>query len=199
MKNRVVPSMVLEPVLEEELFNVVFSLKESSAGLDSVSTCIVKNVYNNIKLPLCHVLNISFATGVFPLELKVARVIPLYKSGEAAQFSNYRPVSVLPAISKIFEKLIYIRMLSFIKKHNILYLFQFGFRDLHSPNLALLLLVDKISNALEEGDCVLGLFLDFSKAFDTVNHSIMFKKLEYYGIRGSPLDLLKSYLTNRFQ
>ena len=199
LKNRVVHSMVLEPVLEEEIFNVVFALKESSAGWDSISTCVVKNVYNNIKVPLCHIINLSFLTGVFPLELKVARVIPLFKAGETTQFSNYRPVSVLPAISKIFEKLLYIRILSFIKKHNILYLFQFGFRDLHSPNLALILLVDKISRALEEGDYVLGLFLDFSKAFDTVNHSIMFKKLEYYGIRGIPLNLLKSYLSNRFQ
>ena len=113
--------------------------------------------------------------------------------------SNYRPVSVLPTFSKILERLIYNRLLKFVTKYNILYSYQFGFRINHSPSLALLLLVDKISNALEEGEFVLGLFLDFSKAFDTVNHHILFAKLEFYGIRGTALELFKSYLSNRVQ
>ena len=114
-------------------------------------------------------------------------------------FSNYRPVSVLPIFSKILERLMYNRLLAFINKHDILYSYQFGFRSEHSPELALLLLVDKVSNALENGDFVLGLFLDFSKFFDTVNHDILFLKLEKYGIRGIALDLFKSYLSNRQQ
>ena len=199
MKNQVFNCMVLEPVLEEELQNVVMSMKDSSAGWDSISMHIVKNAFNTIKKPLGHIINISFSTGIFPLELKIARVLPLYKSGEASHFSNYRPVSVLPAISKVFEKLLYQRLLSFVNTHNILYAFQFGFRALHSPGIALIMLVDKISRALEEGDYVLGLFLDFSKAFDTVNHDILFKKLQYYGIQGTTLDLFKSYLSNRYQ
>ena len=112
---------------------------------------------------------------------------------------SYRPVSVLPVFSKILERLMYKRMLSFIQKHHILYSYQFGFRIDHSPNLAMLFLIDKLSNALENGDYVLGLFLDFSKAFDTVNHDILFLKLEHYGIRGVALDMLKSYLSNRYQ
>ena len=199
MKNQVFDSLVLEPVLEEELQNVVLSMKDSSAGWDSIAAHIVKKAFLTIKKPLGHIINISFSTGVFPLELKVARVLPLYKSGEVSLFSNYRPVSVLPAISKVFEKLLYHRLLSFVNTHNILYAFQFGFRALHSPGIALILFVDKISRALEEGDFVLGLFLDFSKAFDTVNHDILFKKLEYYGVHGTTLDLFKSYLRNRYQ
>ena len=93
----------------------------------------------------------------------------------------------------------YSRLLSFINKHNILYAYQFGFRNHHSPNLALFILVDRISKALENGDFVLGLFLDFSKAFDTVNHSILFEKMEFYGIRGLSLQWFQSYLSDREQ
>ena len=114
-------------------------------------------------------------------------------------FSNYRPVSVLPVFSKIFERIMHNRLLKFINQHNILYDYQFGFRGDHSPNLALLFLVDKISNALENGEYVMGLFLDFSKAFDTVNHDILFTKLKFYGIRGTALDWFESYLSNRMQ
>ena len=89
----------------------------------------------------------------------------------------------------------YSRLLPFINKHNILYASQFGFRMLHSPNLALIFLVDRISKALENGDFVLGIFLDFSKAFDTVNHSILYKKLEFYGARGLALKWFQSYLS----
>ena len=123
------------------------------------------------------ILNISIIKGVFPDELKIARVVPLFKSGDLMLFSNYRPVSVLPIFSKILEKLMYSRLISFINKHKLLYCHQFGFRADHLPNLALIFLIDKISTALERGDFVLGLFLDFSKAFVTVNHNISFSKL----------------------
>ena len=93
----------------------------------------------------------------------------------------------------------YCRLLSFINKHNILYAFQFGFRKLHSPNLALIILIDRISKALENDDFVLGLFLDFSKAFDTVNHFILYKKLEFYGVRGLALRWFQSYISERVQ
>ena len=199
MQNRVLNEMVLEPVIEDEVLDVIKALKDGSCGWDTVSAKVVKHTYTSFKKPLCHIINMSFNSGIFPSELKVARVIPLFKSGDAACFSNYRPVSVLPVLSKIFERLLYSRLLTFINENNVLYAFQFGFRALHSPNLALLLLVDKISKALEEGDYVLGLFLDFSKAFDTVNHDILFRKLEFYGIRGTPLKLFTSYLCGRSQ
>ena len=114
-------------------------------------------------------------------------------------FSNYRPVSVSPLFSKILERLVYTRLLTFINKHKFLYKFQFIFREGHSLNLSLTYLVDKVSIALEEGDYVLGIFLNFSKVFDTVNHNILFDKLEMYGVCGVALSWFKSYLHNRVQ
>ena len=199
MDNRVLESMVIAPVIEEEVQSIIKSLKDSSAGWDAICARVVKATYSCFITPLTHIMNISLLNGIFPSELKIARVIPLFKSGEPSSFSNYRPVSVLPLFSKILARLMYCRLLSFINKQNILYAFQFGFRKLHSPNLALIILVDRISKALENGDFVLGLFLDFSKAFDTVNHSILYKKLEFYGVRGLALRWFQSYLSERVQ
>ena len=131
--------------------------------------------------------------------MKLAKVTPLFKTDDPMIFSNYRPVSVLPAFSKILERLMYNRLLSFFNKSSLLHPYQFGFRNNHSPELALLYLVDKISNALDNEECVLGLFLHFSKAFDTVNHDMLLTKLEYLGIRGIPLEWFKSYLADRRQ
>ena len=114
-------------------------------------------------------------------------------------FSNYRPVSVLPMFSRIFERIMYNQLLSFINKHKLLYTHQFGFRINHAPELALLCLADKISDALANGEYVLGLFLDFSKAFDTVNQEILFSKLEFLGIRCVCLQWFRSYLSKREQ
>ena len=174
-------------------------MKDSSSGWDCISSSVVKKTSDSIISPLVHVFNLSIKKGVFPSELKIARVVPLYKSGDPLSFSNYRPVSILPLFSKILERLMYERLLSFVNENKLLYSYQFGFRYGHSPNLAMIILIDKISNALENGEYVLGLFLDFSKAFDTVNHSILYEKLEFYGVRGHCLDLFKSYLSQRKQ
>ena len=159
----------------------------------------MKKIKETIVTPLTYVLNLSLSTGVFPSELKLANVIPIYKAGDAQVFTNYRPVSVLPVFSKIFERIMYTRLLSFLNKHKILYDYQFGFREKYSTYLALITLTEKISNALDEGKQVIGIFLDFSKAFDTVNHEILLLKLENYGIRGVALDWFKSYFSNREQ
>ena len=192
-------SFFIHPALDSEVKNIVKGLKSGSTGWDSISAAVIKTSINYFVLPLTYILNLSLTTGVFPHELKIARVIPLLKAGDPMQLSNYRPVSVLPLFSKILERLMYNRMISFINKHKLLYKFQFGFREGHSTNLAMIYLVDKISNAIESGDFVLGLFLDFTKAFDTVNHAILLKKLEFYGFRGIALQWFESYLSGREQ
>ena len=199
MKNRVLESMFLTDVVDDELMGIIKNLKEGSSGWDGISCKVVKSTYKDIMTPLLHIFNLSLTKGIFPSELKIAKVIPLFKSGDSSLFSNYRPVSVLPLFSKMLERIMYKRLLSFVNKHKILYYYQFGFRLIHSPELALMCLVDKISSALENGEFVLGLFLDFSKAFDTVNHEILFQKLAFYGVRGISLDWFKSYLSEREQ
>ena len=136
---------------------------------------------------------------IVPNELKLARVIPLFKADDCMLINNYRPVSILPLFSKIYERIMYNRLWSFIKKHNLLYKYQFGFREKHGTDVAVIVLIDKIMSAFNDGEMVLGVFLDFSKAFDTVDHKILLSKLYHYGIRGLALDWFKSYLTDRKQ
>lgn len=199
MPERNLNSLYIEPVCEKEIVEIIKDMKNSSPGWDSISADIIKKTYPLFLTPLTHICNISLQQGVFPDELKIAKIIPLFKSGDSTIFTNYRPVSVLPAFSKIFEKLMYKRLMTFIEEYKILYKYQFGFRRNHSTSMALVTLIDNITSALDKGEIVLGVFLDFSKAFDTVNFNILFDKLEVYGVRDIGLSWMKSYLTNRKQ
>jgi hypothetical protein len=173
--------------------------KESAMGWDGINAKVIKQTFQSFISPLLHVMNLSIQHGFFPQRLKLARVIPLYKSGDSQLFSNYRPVSVLPFFAKILERLMYNRLYEFINKHNILYKYQFGFRQSHSTNMALIVLIDKIAEAIDNGEFVVGVFLDFRKAFDTVNHSILLGKLYKLGIRGVAHDWIGVYLNDRRQ
>ena len=172
----------------EEVEGMVNNFKNSAPGYDEITASILKFSLPVIRSPLTHILNLSLLEGVFPNELKIANVLPLYKADDDILFNNYRPVSVLSVLSKVFERIMYNRLISFLESNKILFKYQFGFRKQHSTYMALVLLLDKIVKALENGEYVIGIFLDFSKAFDAVDHNILLKKLEYNGIRGVCLD-----------
>ena len=143
--------------------------------------------------------NLCFETGQVPKELKLAKVIPIHKKGPSDVFSNYRPISLLPLFSKIFEKCMYVRLQSHLDKHEILYKKQFGFRAKHSTSHALLDFLLNSSKAIENKEIIVGIFLDFKKAFDSINHEILLDKLHFYGIRGVTHDLFRNYLLDREQ
>lgn len=128
MKTYIPYNIIMSGVIEDEIKKIIRNLKEDSSGWDDISASMIKKTFTSFIEPLTHILNISIINGVFPNELKIARVIPLFKSGDAMMFSNYRPVSVLPVFSKILERIMYNRLITFINAHDILYKYQFGFR-----------------------------------------------------------------------
>ena len=131
--------------------------------------------------------------------MEIARVIPLYKARVKDLFTNYRPVSLLPQVSKIFEKIYYSRLDKFISKHDILSNSQYGFRQNMSTNLALLELLEELTSSIDKKNKTIGVFIDLKKAFDTIDHDILLKKLDRYGVREISNNWVKSYLTGRKQ
>ena len=148
---------------------------------------------------LVHIFNLAFTTGIYPNDLKIAKVLPLFKKGDRSLPENYRPISLLPCVNKLLEKCIDKRVRKYLTNNNVFYEYQFGFRKGYSTVHALLETVNTIRNYLNNGENVLGLYLDLKKAFDTVDHNILLHKLNVYGIRGCCNNLIRSYLSNRKQ
>jgi len=192
-------SIVIFDVTCTEVKQVISSLKNSSAGWDDIPTSIAKKCIDNFIEPLTYLINSSLSEGIFPMELKLARVVPIFKAGDPSRITNYRPISVLSFFSRVFEKIMYNHVLNFMNKNNIIYEHQYGFRQKHSTQQAIITLVDRITHSLDKGDIVISVFLDLKKAFDTVDHNILLKKLYAYGIRGNYYNWFKSYLSDRSQ
>src|ERR1700733_14829777 len=193
-------SLVFYPTSPEELIQLKRSMKLShSSGPDSLDPTIVSPSFIHVIDPLTAIINCSLSSGTVPLSMKTSTITPIFKQGSKDEITNYRPISILPYFSKLLEKIVYSRLYNFIEKMNILYPLQHGFRTGHSTIMSLLDIHNQITKAIDTKKYSIGIFLDLSKAFDTVDHGILLKKLENYGIRGIPLLWFRSYLSSRQQ
>ncbi|XP_065642240.1 uncharacterized protein LOC136073891 [Hydra vulgaris] len=173
--------------------------KNKGAGLDEINTNVLKSVFDIIELPLFIIFKLSLKNGDFPDQLKLAKIIPIYKNGDDSLESNYRPISILSCFSKVLERIMYNRIYNFIDKNNILYPKQFGFRRNHCTEHAVMDLASNILKGFDGNNYTLGVFVDLSKAFDTVDHEILLYKLKNYEIQNTNIKWLESYLQNRKQ
>ena len=187
-------------ITPEEIKIEISNLKIGKAvGPSNIPVSIFKILKGALSEPLQMIFNASFLTGIVPDWFKLGRVIPVFKKGSQVSLSNYRPISLLSIFNKLLEKLVFNRLSNYLEKRELIYSKQFGFRSRHSTVHAVLSIIDKVQKAIEDREYSCGIFLDFSKAFDTVNHAILLTKLEFYGIRGIVKDWFTSYLRNRKQ
>ena len=192
--NKVNVIMDSKPLSINELKDAFFLLKiNKSPAVDEVKFDIIKKCFGVLCEPLIYLSQLSLDN------LKIAKVTPIYKTGGNSDISNYRPISVLPCFSKSLERLMYNRLYKYLKENNILYEKQFCFQSRYSTNDAIVQLVANISHSFEKEQFTLEVFIDLSKALDTVDHSILQKKLKLYGIIDKNLAWFESYLSNRKQ
>lgn len=193
-------SFVFYPITQREIENEISLLKVSKAtGPHSIPTDVMQILKSVISKPLEIIFNLSLVNGCVPDQFKFANIIPIHKSGSHKQLGNYRPIALLSNFIKILEKLVYKRLLKFLEWKSVLFDKQFGFRQGYSTQYAIRSIIDKIQSAIDHRSIPCGIFLDFSKAFDTVSHDIILKKLEHDGVRGIVNDWFVSYLNNRKQ
>ena len=184
----------------DDTMKIIKSLKnKTSTGHDGISTKLLKTISPGLIKPLTLIINQSLITGIFPDHLKIAKVIPLFKKESPELVDNYRPVSLLSAISKVFEKTAYNQLYSYFKINKLFYKSQYGFRDEHSTELASIELIDRILMDLDKKKNPVTVYMDLSKAFDTLDHKILMHKLKYYGVNGPAFAWFNSYLSNRSQ
>lgn len=194
-------SMFLSPVQEEEILKYIGNLKNNcSAGIDKISTKVIKILHIFLIKPLCHIINRIFITGKVPDHFKTSIVTPVYKnSGSKENISNYRPISVINNFAKVFEKSLNYRLYKFLVTNNILSPNQFGFIEKLSTTDAMYQLVKEVTKNLDNNKKTLAVFIDLAKAFDTVSHDQLLETLERYGARGTVSEVFESYLKDRKQ
>jgi len=193
-------SCFFEPIHSMEIISEIKKLKnKTSKDIDGIDNIMVKNCAWFLVDVLSYLFNLSLNSGVFPDVLKLAVVVPIFKKGDVCNLNNYRPISLLSSFSKLFEKLVKRRLLSYLQKIKFLHDHQFGFTVGKSTEEALLHFLSNIYSALNNSQIPIALFLDIAKAFDTVDHNILLMKLWNIGVRGNIFEWFKSYLRNRRQ
>ena len=170
-----------------------------ACGYDNLPARLLKDAAPFIASPLTHIFNVSMEEGKFPDAFKIAKVTPIFKKGSKDDPGNYRPISVLPILAKVFEKIVNSRLIDFLEVNNVLFRHQYGFRKKHSTKMSLINLSNSLLKYLDDGQSTVGIFIDFKKAFDTINHKILVTKMSHYGIRGVVLKWFEDYLYNRSQ
>ena len=193
-------SIFFRPTDSNEIDSIISLLKsKKSSGHDNISTEFIKKTKMQLKNPISILVNKSLESGYVPNFIKLAEVIPIFKSKKPELYSNYRPISLLPSIAKILEKVVHKRVYTFLNINNIFYDSQYGFRPKCSTINAITELTSHLLESMDNNQHTVGVFLDLSKAFDTIHHDTLLNKLQYYGIRGIALEWFRSYLTNRKQ
>ncbi len=195
-------SLFMDPVTPADIINTTDKIKtKTSMDHRGISSKIMKLSINNTALPLTYIINLSLSNGTVPNDLKTAKVIPIFKSGDQSLFNNYRPISILPIFSKILEKIIANKVIKFLESTRQFYEHQYGFRPRHSTIHPVINLLKQIAqeNDKPSKKFTMCVFLDLSKAFDTISHKILLSKLENMGIRGLVNKWFESYLSNRKQ
>ena len=196
-QERIKSSIFLYQCSSEEVIRIIKDFEGDKAS--DISVKVLKRISKFIAGHLSGFINYFMELGTFPNILKIGKITPIHKKGDAQLFENYRPISVLPIFGKIFEKVMYDRLYNFCSSKKVIHSKQFGFRKQHSTGHAINYSINKVINELEKRNHVIGIFIDLSKAFDTIDHEKLLIKLEHYGIRGICLKLFESYLTNRQQ
>jgi hypothetical protein len=187
-------------ITANELMSALNKLQDkTSLDRNNISMCMLKKVIPYISDPLLHIFNQSLQCGIVPDNLKIAKVVPVYKNGDALDMNNYRPISLLCSFSKVLEKIVFLRLMEYLETNNILSSKQYGFRPKHSTFHPMLNLTNSAFSALNSKKHMLIIFCDLKKAFDTCNIDILLKKLKKIGIQGVELKWFESYLTDRWQ
>lgn len=200
LPSRLTHSMFLTPVDDKIVRDVLKNLKNSnSVGVDGINTEVLKRCADLIAHPLAYLINLMLDRGVFPEILKLAKIVPIYKKGDTEKVENFRPIALLSVISKIVERILFDKIISFLTSNNILHSAQHGFLKNRSTTTAIHDFLSKLYDSVGKNMKTLGIFMDLSKAFDLVNHELLLEKLIAYGLRGQVNNLLRSYLTNRAQ
>jgi hypothetical protein len=188
------------PVSCSEISDTINQLQvKKTLDVNGMSTHLLSKFALCLSTPLKHVITLSFNNGIVPSQLKVAKVIPIFKSGDKRLVENYRPISLLNVFSKVFEKVVHNRLSSFLNLNNLISPCQFGFRKSHATVHPLSLFVNSIGRALNDKKHSIAIFCDLKKAFDTVDHKILLKKLSKIGVSEATLKWFESYLKNRYQ